>query len=99
MRFEFVVRTGRETGRQIALPLGLCLTFGRMKTCDVQVEDESVSRRHCTVEAKDSHCVVTDLQSANGTFVNEQRVTSAAVRPLDQLRIGGTVFDVVSASE
>ena len=97
VRFEFVIRSGRETGRTIALTTGQTLTFGRLKTCDVQLDDESVSRRHCTVHAREDVCVVADLQSANGTFVNDRRVASAELRHGDQLRVGSTAFELLPA--
>jgi HD-GYP domain-containing protein (c-di-GMP phosphodiesterase class II) len=97
MRFEFVVRSGRDAGRAIALSTGQALTFGRLKNCDVQVDDESVSRKHCTVHAREDICVVADLQSANGTFVNDQRVTSADLKAGDRLRIGSTAFELIAA--
>lgn len=95
MSFEFVIRSGREAGRSIALTTGQTLTFGRLKTCDVQLDDESVSRRHCTLHAREDVCVVADLQSANGTFVNDRRVTTADLRPGDQLRVGATVVEML----
>jgi HD-GYP domain-containing protein (c-di-GMP phosphodiesterase class II) len=98
MRFEFVVRSGREAGRAIALSTGQALTFGRLKNCDVQVDDESVSRKHCTLHAREDGCVVADLQSANGTFVNDKRISTADLQPGDKLRIGSTVFEFVSAA-
>jgi HD-GYP domain-containing protein (c-di-GMP phosphodiesterase class II) len=98
MRFEFVVRSGREAGRTIALGAGQGLTFGRLKNCDVQIDDESVSRRHCTLRARADGCVVADLQSANGTFVNDKRVTTADLHPGDKLRIGSTVLEFTAAA-
>ena len=98
MRFEFVFRSGREAGRAIALSTGQTLTFGRLKTCDVQLDDESVSRRHCTLHAREDVCVLADLQSANGTFVNDRRISTAELNPGDQLRVGGTVVELVAAS-
>jgi HD-GYP domain-containing protein (c-di-GMP phosphodiesterase class II) len=98
VRFEFVIRSGRETGRAIRLTTGQSLTFGRLKTCDVQLDDESVSRRHCTLHARESSCGVADLQSANGTFVNDRRVATADLQPGDKLRVGSTVLDFVSAA-
>ncbi|HUE84811.1 MAG TPA: HD domain-containing phosphohydrolase [Vicinamibacterales bacterium] len=98
MRFEFVVRNGPETGRTIALATGQALTFGRLKTCDVQLDDESVSRRHCTLRAQEQACVVSDLESANGTFVNDHRISTADLGPGDKLRVGSTVLELVSAS-
>ena len=98
MRFEFVVRSGREAGRAIALATGQALTFGRLKNCDVQVDDESVSRKHCTLHAQEDGVTVADLQSANGTFVNDRRVATSDLHPGDKLRIGSTVFEFVSAA-
>jgi HD-GYP domain-containing protein (c-di-GMP phosphodiesterase class II) len=95
VRFEFVIRSGREAGRAVSLTSGQTLTFGRLKSCDVQLDDESVSRRHCTMQARDTVCVVTDLQSANGTFVNDHRVGTADLKPGDVLRVGSTVVELV----
>jgi HD-GYP domain-containing protein (c-di-GMP phosphodiesterase class II) len=90
-----VARSGKELGRTVTLSTGQVLTFGRLKTCDVPVDDESVSRRHCTLHGRDDRCAVVDLESANGTFVNERRVATAELQPLDKLRIGSTVFELV----
>ena len=98
VRFEFVVRAGRETGRVITLTPGQSLTFGRLKSCDVQLDDEAVSRRHCTVRANDDACAIEDLQSANGTFVNERRISTATLQPGDSLRVGATTVQFVSAA-
>jgi HD-GYP domain-containing protein (c-di-GMP phosphodiesterase class II) len=97
MRFEFVARTGGEVARTITLSPGNSVTFGRLHACDVQLEDEAVSRRHCTLQASDEGCIVTDLQSANGTFVNERRVSAAELQPGDKLRVGSTVFEFVAS--
>ena len=98
MRFEFVIRSGREAGRTISLSTGQALTVGRLKTSDLHLDDEAVSRRHCTVHAREDGCVVADLQSANGTFVNDRRVSTAGLKPGDKLRIGSTVVEFVSSN-
>lgn len=95
MRFEFVVRSGREAGRTVALSTGQTIAIGRLKGCDVVVDDEAASRRHCTIHARDTECVVADLQSANGTFVNERRIVSAELVTGDKIRIGSTVLELV----
>ena len=56
-----------------------------------------ISRKHCAVELAERGFVVTDLGSANGTFVNDLKISgqsSALVRPGDQLTLGKTVFKV-----
>ena len=74
MRFEFVIRSGKETGRTVVVETGQTISLGRLKECDVVVDDEAASRRHCTITGREDVSVVADLKSANGTFVNETRI-------------------------
>ena len=98
MRFEFVVRSGKEVGRTVAVSSGQAITVGRLKGCDVVLDDEAASRRHCTITGRDDVCVVSDLQSANGTFVNEKRIASAELQRGDKIRIGSTVMELLDAT-
>jgi HD-GYP domain-containing protein (c-di-GMP phosphodiesterase class II) len=98
MRFEFVVRSGKEIGRIVTVNSGQTIALGRLKGCDVVVDDEAASRRHCTITAREDACVVSDLQSANGTFVNEKRITTADVQKGDKVRIGSTVLELADVS-
>jgi HD-GYP domain-containing protein (c-di-GMP phosphodiesterase class II) len=98
MRFEFVVRSGKEVGRTVAVNSGQTISLGRLKGCDVVVDDEAASRRHCTITAREDVCVVSDLQSANGTFVNEKRIASAELHQGDKIRIGSTVIELIDES-
>ena len=75
----------RKSGARWRVSTGQTISLGRLKGCDVVVDDEAASRRHCTITAATSVCVVADLQSANGTFVNEtahrdHRAAAAATR-------------------
>src|SRR5690349_13170839 len=96
MRFEFVVRSGKDVGRTVSISTGQTIAFGRLKGCDVLVDDEAASRRHCTITARDEDCVVVDLQSANGTFVNELRISTADLAGGDTIRIGSTVIELLA---
>jgi HD-GYP domain-containing protein (c-di-GMP phosphodiesterase class II) len=95
MRFEFVVRSGKEVGRTISVSTGQTVSLGRLKGCDVVVDDEAASRRHCTITGREDVCVVADLQSANGTFVNEKRIATVELQQSDKIRIGSTVIEFV----
>jgi HD-GYP domain-containing protein (c-di-GMP phosphodiesterase class II) len=95
MRFEFVVRSGKEIGRTVAVSSGQAITLGRLKGCDMVIDDEAASRRHCTITAREDVCVVTDLQSANGTFVNERRIATVDLSQGDKIRIGSTVIELL----
>jgi HD-GYP domain-containing protein (c-di-GMP phosphodiesterase class II)/pSer/pThr/pTyr-binding forkhead associated (FHA) protein len=96
MSFAFVIRSGAEAGRTVTVAPGQTVTVGRLTSCEVPIEDEAASRRHCALHGRDDRCVVADLQSANGTFVNDQRVSTADVRPGDRVRVGSTVFECLS---
>jgi HD-GYP domain-containing protein (c-di-GMP phosphodiesterase class II) len=92
--FELIVRTGANAGQIIPLALGKTITLGRLKTCDIQVDELSVSRRHCTVLTRENGCLVVDLQAANGTFVNDRRVETSHLEPGDLLRVGSIVLEL-----
>lgn len=88
------IRIATRDGAQ-AVALGIAgVTAGRSPQCELPLDDQGVSRRHCRFERRDGEVVVTDLDSANGTFVNGQAVASAIVRPGDVVRIGGTELEV-----
>jgi putative nucleotidyltransferase with HDIG domain len=83
----------RGTALVHALVEGASVTVGRVAQCEIHIDDQAVSRRHCTLTVRDSLLVVTDLESANGTFLNEQPVKSATARPGDLIRVGSTVLE------
>lgn len=95
MRFEFIVRSGKEVGRIVSIATGQTIALGRLKGCEVIVDDEAASRRHCTITAREDRCVVADLQSANGTFVNERRIATTELAQGDKIRIGSTVLELI----
>lgn len=68
------------------------LLVGREVGCDVRVSDRTVSRQHARIEPDaDGHRVV-DLESTNGTFINDVRVSSWRLQNGDSLTVGPAVF-------
>ncbi|MFO0597478.1 MAG: FHA domain-containing protein [Myxococcaceae bacterium] len=65
--------TGGITGK--TFPLTGTMTVGRVAGVDLQIDDDSVSRRHAEVVVKGKEVVVKDLGSANGTTVNGAPIT------------------------
>ena len=61
---------------RITLDTDIC-TLGRSSVCDVVVDLETVSRIHAKIERDVVRYVLYDTNSANGTFVNGQRVTGS----------------------
>ncbi len=63
-------------------------TIGSAVECDVQLDDEFVSKRHCSLHLEKNAYTITDLDSANGTFVNGRRVAKKRLADGDIIRIG-----------
>ena len=68
------------------------LVIGRETSAHVSIADASVSRRHSKIEKKDEGFVITDLESLNGTFVNDVPVRSRLLEHGDRVRIGDSQF-------
>ena len=65
------------------------LTIGRRGTNDVVIDDPAVSGHHAKIDAMGDRFVLVDLQSKNGSFVNEQLVNSHWLKHEDVITIGG----------
>jgi signal transduction histidine kinase len=68
------------------------VTIGRDSGNVVRLDDIEVSRRHAEVRRAGDGFTVDDLNSSNGTFVNDRRVERAALSGGDRIRIGRTVM-------
>lgn len=65
------------------------LTLGRAPDNDVVITDDFISSYHAEIIATDlNEFLVHDLNSTNGTFVNDRRITSVLLVPGDDLRLG-----------
>ena len=68
-------------------PLGL--KIGRGNSADVVLHDAQISRTHCMVQLKDGELRVVDLNSTNGTYVDDEKIGGEAVLPVGStLRVG-----------
>jgi Nif-specific regulatory protein len=68
------------------------LVIGRETAATVCLADAAVSRRHSTIEKQDDGFVITDLDSLNGTFVNDVPIRSRVLEHGDRVRIGDSQF-------
>lgn len=77
------------------LQKGASLTIGRRATNNLVIEGRSVSGHHAKIDSLQDRFVLTDLQSRNGTFVNEQLIHSHWLAHEDVITIGeySLVFD------
>lgn len=67
------------------------ITIGRGDT-DIVLDDPLVSRVHAELEKVKGTVLVKDLDSTNGTYVNDQSVTAQVLQPGDVLRVGNTLL-------
>lgn len=69
--------------------------IGRQNGCELRIPSAAVSRRHCRLSFRDDILSVEDLDSANGTLVNGERIEGIHIlRPGDSLEVGPLVFVV-----
>ncbi|MCA9213207.1 MAG: GGDEF domain-containing protein [Planctomycetales bacterium] len=73
------------------------LTLGRAKDCDIQLDDDSVSREHAVIRHDLDGYTIKDLGSTNGTWVNDKRVDSAELTAGDRVRCGSQIMKFLSA--
>jgi len=50
------------------------ILIGRSSECEIRVVDESISRKHCLIEVIDGQVYLTDLDSANGVYIDGKRI-------------------------
>ncbi len=86
-----VVIYGMELGKKFNLD-NPSLIIGRSSKCDVQIDQESVSRNHCKLINTGKSVLVRDLGSTNGTYVNDDPVDEHVLRDGDLIKVGRTIF-------
>ena len=59
---------------------------------DIEIDDPTVSRLHCAVGVMQGRIRLCDLDSKNGTYVNDARVQAADLEHLSDFRVGSSVF-------
>jgi len=81
-------------GRERSLEGGTLI--GRASSCDVQLEDPLVSRRHARVLGSEVGTGIEDLASSNGLFINGRRIHRATpLHPGDVVQLGTTLWLVL----
>ncbi len=80
---------GAELGRVARLPREQ-FRIGRSQECELWLGDDGVSRKHARVVQEAGAFLIEDTESANGTFVQGQRVTRQLLRDGDVLQFGPT---------
>ena len=88
---RLVLAAGPEDVGMI-FPIEGILTFGRSQSNQVVVMDAKASRQHAEIRVQGTECVLTDLNSSNGTCVNGERVKEHVLTTGDQIQIGDFIY-------
>jgi len=93
---KYVLRgvSGPAFGKTFPVPGPLVI--GRAPECDISITSEEISRRHAQVKPIQDGLAVDDLGSANGTYINGQRVQHGLLKPGDELRLDAIRFLLVA---
>ena len=70
------------------------VTIGRKAGNDVIIEDKAVSGKHCEITYENGAVFITDLDSTNGTFVNDEPVVRCEIETGDTIIIGKNKYKI-----
>ena len=90
--FYIKIEEGRESVRHFSQPE---IMLGRDTNCDLSVMDDALSAHHARVTFHHGQWWLEDLNSTNGTFLNREKlITAAVVITGDEFKCGNTVFSI-----
>jgi len=89
---SLIILDGQDRGKRLLLDEKSQYKIGRGVASDLKLSDAKVSRDHCIVELVRDHYVIVDLESANGTVVNGDRIKKTVLKEGDFIRLGYTML-------
>lgn len=94
MEAHLVVLEGKHLGAKVRLP-ATQFVIGRDPSCHLRPVSTDVSKFHCAIARMGNRVLLRDLNSTNGTFLNDQPVSgTTAVHNGDVLRVGPLQFRI-----
>jgi hypothetical protein len=87
-----IIREENQPTQQLAMPKD-DITLGRGEECDVVLENRNISRHHIRIYKEADRYFVQDLDSKNGTWVNNQPLKGRReLQNDDEIRLAGTTY-------
>ena len=68
------------------------VTVGKDPQADFVLQDQTISRKHFQLRLEGNRYVITDLDSLNGTLINNKLIRQAYLQDNDVIRIGSTIL-------
>jgi len=91
---ELIIFSGKLMGQRLILP-DREVVVGRDEDCHMRIASSLISRKHCTLKGVAAGVWVRDLESQNGTYVNDVAINEPfLMKPGDVLRVGAALFQV-----
>ncbi len=94
MRVILDVLQGPRSGRSFVFDRHDTFIVGRSRFVHCPIDDAALSRDHFLIEVNPPQCELRDLESTNGTFVNNSRIERARLNSGDVIAAGQSVFRV-----
>ena len=88
-----VVFIGKDSGKRHRLKVGK-MTIGRSSQADITIEDDRISRIHCSIEWHGNTITIQDKASTNGLYVDSQKVEQAVIAPGVPLQLGHSIMKI-----
>jgi len=86
---NMVIITGPSSGKKIPL-LPMTMSIGREHDNNIELKDPDVGRYHARILYDRGRFVLEDLESSNGTWLNGEKISEAALKNGDRIKIGET---------
>lgn len=93
MTVALVTFSKSGTRREFTIKKGTTV-IGRKTDADLRIPLNEISRSHCELAVEGDEVILRDLDSRNGTFLNDEEVSEAPIRAGDRVRLGPVVFVV-----
>ena len=97
-RAMVVIHRGPAKGARFLIDQGE-VAIGRSVESPIFLDDVTVSRKHALIELRDGAFTLKDLGSLNGTYLNNQSVSEAALISGDEIQIGKFHMLFISAKK
>ena len=94
-KWALIANSGPLRGKEIPLVFSAekpSLTLGRSASCDIVIPGKHVSRTHASLSLRGERLALRDMGSANGSFVNNERINDTIVHPGEELRLDVFTF-------
>ncbi|HVZ36792.1 MAG TPA: FHA domain-containing protein, partial [Polyangiaceae bacterium] len=94
-----LVVAGENAGKLFPLNKPM-LMIGRSPNADIRINEKAVSHHHARLQLENGVCSLRDLESTNGTFVNNELITGQVrLRGGDAVGVGSTTFTYLAGTE